>query len=283
MKIHPLAPFRTALLTFLALAGVATTSGCKEKIKLGAQWAENAVTVDGIGADWTDLSTGYFPDQEAVIGAANDSTRLYLMVRFRDAKWARAIRTSGLKLEFQTDSKDQKTFTLRYRGGPTPEQMQEFTGRLGGDARPDFPAELRPHEGDRRAFTAYIENRIEEKEIPVDGVQGPAAAFGVDQGMFTYEFSVPLARGEVRYYGLGVTAGSKVILDATWGDRDEMRRDMREPGGMHGGFGGGPPGGGMPGGGMPGGGPPGGMGRQRPDMPEKQEVRLQIELSSGAE
>jgi hypothetical protein len=105
--------------------------------------------------------------------------------------------------------------------------------------------------------------------------------------MFTYEFSVPLARGEVRYYGLGVTAGSKVILDATWGDMDEMRRGMREPGGLHGGFGGGPPGGGMtgegmPGGGMPGGGPPGGgMGRQRPEMPKKQELRLEIELSGG--
>jgi len=279
MTTHWQSISRSALLAVVALAGVAATTGCKEKINLDSKWAENTVTVDGHGNDWTDLSTSYFPDQEAVIGVANDSTRLYLMVRFRDAKWARAIKTSGLKLEFQTGSKDQKTFTLRYRGGPTPEQIQQVTGRPPSDARPDFPGEFRPPESDQRVFTCYIENRIDEKEIPVDGAEGPVAAFGMDQGLFTYEFSIPLARGEVRYYGLGVGAGKKVTLDATWGDMDEMRLGRLEPGG----FDGGPPGGGMPGGGMPGGGPPGGMGRQRPDMPEKQVVRLEIDLSRGLE
>jgi hypothetical protein len=139
--------------------------------------------------------------------------------------------------------------------------------------------------GDRRAFTCAIKERIEEKEIPVEGTEGPAAAFAIDQGLYTYEFSIPLAKGTVRYYGLGISPEDRLTVKATWGDMSEIRRGM---GGHDRPEGGGPPGDGMPGGmgggmpggmggGMPPGGGPGGMG-SRPDMPEKQEVTLQIDF-----
>ncbi|MEW5795553.1 MAG: hypothetical protein AB1772_04250 [Candidatus Zixiibacteriota bacterium] len=263
----------------------------KEKADLNSTWVHGVVNVDGLAEDWTDLSPKYFDKQNAVIGVANDSTRLYLLWRFRDAKWARVIRVTGLKLTLQTPSREKRTFVLTYRGGPTLEQMRHLDPRAGSDRSDSvFPDAQRPDDlgpEDHRLFTCYIKDRIEEKEIPVDGSEGPAANFGMDQGMFVYEFSIPLLEGAVLNYGLGAEIGDRIKLSAVWGD---VKAHRGRPGGgfgMIGGTEGGPPSG-IPDGGMGGGRQGGGMrggplGGERPDMPEKQGIELNFSLARPAE
>lgn len=277
---------------FLVLSLTAGASWANDKAKIASVGTETAISVNGHADDWPESSLRYFPDQEAVIGVANDSARLYLLVRFRDEKWVRAVSMAGIKWEFKGSGDSAQTVILKYRG-EMPAELRHSGRRQPSDNDTAQSAEFGPMRGpvDRRTFTCFIPNRIEEKDIPPDGTEGPAAAFATDQGLFTYEFSIPLDRGAVRYYGLGVSREKQITVKATWGDISEMRRDMAEhgdmpEGGMGGGFpgggmGGGPPGGGM-GGGRPGGGMPGeGRERQRPDMPKKQELTLQIDLSRG--
>jgi hypothetical protein len=277
---------RTSKLVGGLLTAVLFTAGTSwAKTKVASVWTDTAISVNGHADDWPESSLRYFPDQEAVIGVANDSSKLYLLVRFRDEKWVRAVSMTGIKWEFKGKGDSAQTVILKYRG-VMPAELSHSGHRRpsGGDAVQ--PEEFDPMRGqaDRRTFTCSIADRIEEKEIPPDGAEGPAAAFALDQGLYTYEFLVPLAKGAVRYYGLGVSRENRITVKATWGDMSEMRDRMHDRGGMPGGGMGGPPGGGMPGGiggGMGGGRPGGGMERQRPDMPEKQELQLQIDLSRG--
>jgi len=269
----------------LLMAVLFTAGASWGKDKVTSVWTDTTISVNGRADDWPESSLRYFPEQEAVIGVANDSARLYLLVRFRDEKWVRAVSMAGIKWELKGRGDSSQTVIIKYRG-ETPPVAMTSDGRqpFGSDAAP--PAGAGPMSGpvDRRTFTCSIPDRIAEKEILPDGAEGPAAAFANDQGLFTYEFSIPLAKGAVRYYGLGVSLENHLTAKATWGDLSEMRDRRPGPGDMpEGGMGGGPPAGGMPGGmggGMPGGGMPGGgMERHRPEMPEKQEVTLQIDLS----
>lgn len=278
---------KNLIMVVLAVGGLVSTADCKQKIDLGLPWAVKPMSVDGLSSDWADLSPRLYPEQEAVIGMANDSTRLYLLIRFRDPKWARAIRMAGLILDFRIDSDTKESFVLKYWGGPTPEQMREIMGRKFDDsAGGEFPGSERPDRParhDRRVFTCYIKDRIEEKEIPVDGSEGPAAAFNVDQGLFTYEFSIPLEKGGVLQYGLGVGAGSQFKLDATWGDMKNMPERQHRPEFTFGGMEGGPPGGGMggerpEGGGMRGDRPEG----MRREPIKKQEIEFKLSLAGGS-
>jgi len=274
---------KNLIVVILAVGGAAGTAEGRQKIDLGVPWAAKPISVDGLSSDWANLSPRLYPDREAVIGMANDSTRLYLLIRFRDPKWTRAIRMTGLTLDFKAGPDAKESFVLKYWGGPTPEQMREIMGKKFVDsADAEFPGGERPdrpgrHE--RRLFTCYIKNRLEEKDIPVDGSEGPAAAFNIDQGMYTYEFSIPLEKGGVLQYGLGVTTASQITLNATWGDMKNMPEREHRPdftfGGMEGGPMGGDMGGAPPEGGMPGG-PPGGM---RRESIKKQEIQFKLTLA----
>jgi hypothetical protein len=115
------------------------------------------------------------------------------------------------------------------------------------------------------------------KVVPLDGAEGPAAAFDTSNGFFVYEFKIPLEQGRDRYYGIGIEPGHKIAIGAEWGDMGDFRR--RQPGEMGG-----------SGGPMPGGGSGGGFdghrrmgGGQRPKMPTKQEVWFKTKIAVKAE
>jgi hypothetical protein len=287
-------PFLTAtsrLSAFTILTGLTLLYGCKGKVRIDSAWVDQTISVDGHVDDWGGTLLPEFSDQKATVGIANDSTHLYLLLKFTDPQMARLITTTGLRLEFRDNTDQNSLFILRYHGGP---MLQP--GRPGSDEGPaDFDGPTSGFEGgeepgfdmpggidrkDKRMFTCEIKDRIIEKDIPTDGAEGPQVAFATGQGMFCYEFSIPLARGAVRYYGLGVEPGGQLLLTAVWGDRSEVFSGEKRPGGLLSGLGGGMPmggGGGPSEGGMPGGGPGGGFGSR--NLPEKQEVRFVINLS----
>jgi hypothetical protein len=138
-------------------------------------------------------------------------------------------------------------------------------------------------------FTCTVKEGAKEQALPTDGTLGPAVAFGIDQGFFVYEFSVPLKASTMTQFGLGVSPNQNIGVDLTWGefDRSKSRRAMPDMGGG----GGMPPGGpGGQGGGMP---PDemGGGGERRGErggygegvMSVKQEIWLKAQLVQSQE
>lgn len=248
-------------------------------------WTPQTITVDGDNSDWNGVSGLVLEDQNAAIKLANDSTNLYLLLQLRDARMARMIKMSGITIYLNGKASKDKVFTLKYRGGPSREQLREIgmadtTQRRYPEGGPGMD---RPEP--EESFTCAIEDRLVEKEIPFDGTQGPEVASGIVDGTIVYEFSIPLSQTKVQDYGLGLEPGNKLGVGVIWGefDRDAMReRSGGFHGGMGGGMGGGTPPGGMGGGGGrmggPGyGGPPEGGGHFK--RPKKQEVWLKAKLA----
>lgn len=263
----------------LIVSALMVWAGCNEQ-KMDSRWAEKGITVDGKADDWSDLPITYFEDQKASIGLANDSGNFYILVRHRDPALARSIRMTGLTLWLNRKGNKDKYFTLRYRGGPTMEQMRE------AGLTPDsagMPIE-RQFENQRRLdsgaiLMCNIKDQIYDKPIPTDGEQGPEAAFAFQDGFFQYEFKVPLTKTQVRHYGLDAAGKSRVGLGAEWGGRPEFERRGGPPGDMMGGF---PGGGEFPGGGgmrpPQGGRKPGGS---RGETVKRQEIWLKVKLAAA--
>ena len=64
-----------------------------------------------------------------------------------------------------------------------------------------------------------------ETTIPANGSSGLAAGFGVLQGIYTYEFRIPLQKGDISHYGIGTQPGKTISLGLEWGG---MGREGRQ-------------------------------------------------------
>jgi hypothetical protein len=250
MNVHLRRYFGTTLVC--ALVGFIVTASCKNT-KLDSAWTTAPMLIDGRAQDWNGVTSHFIEESEASVAFANDNEQLYILVRTRDPRLASVIHRSGLKLWINSEGKRDKDFVIRYRGGPTREEMHSM---IGGEQRRQMDREsqfMLPDTG-KPSLTCFVKDRIVEMEIPADGSVGPAAAFGLDAGFFTYEFSLPLHECSVRSYGLAALPGQTISVGAQWGGSrrgmDPNRPGMGDmqmgspPGGSRGGLGGGGKGGG---------------------------------------
>ncbi|MBU1319656.1 MAG: hypothetical protein KKH67_10755 [candidate division Zixibacteria bacterium] len=252
--------------------------GCKSNYIAG-QWASDPMSVDGQIGDWDGIPITYFEDKGAVLGMANDSSNLFIYLRFRDPMWARSIKMTGLTIWLDAKGKKSKDLSIRYVGGITKEEMTEAM-EPNSDAMTRMMDEEQRKKMDEKLsqpdqFTLVDESRwYLPKDLDFEGLNGPAVAYASEQGFYNYEFMIPLHECTDGFYGLGVHPGHVLGIGAEWGDMGMGQR----PSGMRGGDG--PSGGGMPPGGGRGGGRGGGPpGDKRPEMPEKQEVWLRTTLA----
>ncbi len=261
----------------LLLTAATLLAGCKT-IEMESQWSAAEMKADGRTTDWELTLTGFLEDEGIALAVCNDAQRLYFLVRHNDPRWAQAIRRGGLTLWLDAKGGKNKQFMIRYRGGHSRTELG-----LAADTSqrrkmpPPFDERFADQPQNRKEkFTCYQEGRIVEKGIPVDGSEGPAAGFAIQQGIFTYEFSIPLQESAVRYYGIGAEPGQTISIGVERGDisRDELRRAGQ---GM-----GGPGGRGGRGGGRIGDGTGrGGRGGSRPMPPEKQEIWIKTILAAA--
>jgi hypothetical protein len=269
---------RTLLL--LIITGSTLVAGCKTQ-EVPTQWSAEPVQVDGEMTGWDGMPTTYFEELGAQLGLCNDGEKLYVLFRFNNESWARAIRTGGVTLWLDNSGKKKKDLGIRYTGGRSlPGMHKSETTDRGG-----FRESLTPEQQQRLAeveetasdqITIIDKKNSQEKTMRADGSGGPAVSFASPQGTYTYEFSIPLKKGDVFDCGIGAEPGQVICLGLEWGGMGKQNRQRmmdRMGGGPPAGMGGGPPGGG-------GGGPRGGGGMQ---PPEEQELWVKTRLASPAD
>jgi hypothetical protein len=267
----------TKILMLLAFAGLILIGGCKNT-QVQSHWSAEPVKVDGEMTEWPSGSTVYFEDSGVQLGLRNDSQNLYILFRFGNQAWARAIRMGGLTLWLDDSGKKNKDFGIRYAGGPSPSEMQKMEMPNRGGFLDSLTPEQQQRLIDMQTAAAHqiiVINKKSDQEITIsaDGSSGPSVSFGSPQGTYTYEFSIPLQKSDVSHYGIGAQSGQAICLGLEWGgisDGDRQRMMHKGSGGMEGG-------------------PPGGMrggreGRHRggPGMQptEKQEIWVKTQLAS---
>ncbi len=274
-----------------AACGVLMLAGCKT-LSLMSQWAAEPVEADGESGDWSLASGGTVMQDNVQVSARNDQDNLHLMVRFRtsEEEWTRATMRSGLRVWFNPKGKKRKDLGLRIATGPRPDELPRFedraesTGMRGMPGGMGMPGDMRPRfESMRPKMDGSIE--VVDKtvntsfDLPADGSMGLAAGFTCQDGMCSYELSVPLVLNGT--FGLGIKPGRSVMVGITAGwseeEREAMREQMQEMRGTEGGMR--PPGGGM---GRPrgmGGRGPAGPAGQRTDMGENPEIWVKVKLA----
>ena len=280
---------RNSLLTIFSIAILSVSSAAKTH-KVTSSWVDHEFSIDGNMKEWFKVESKYLSDQEASVSICNDEKFLYILFKTREAKWARAIKMTGLNLYINKNGKNKKDFFIRFKGGPNSAQLKAMAGgmneRGSGESRMSrMPADMRKKyeqamNDSTQTLICSINDNV-NKVVPLDGSEGPAAAFDTSNGFFVYEFKIPLEQGKDRYYGIGIEPGHKIAIGAEWGDMGDFRR--RQPGEMGGSGGPMPGGGGRRGGGggfdghrrMGGGG--------RPKMPSKQEVWFKTKIAVKAE
>jgi hypothetical protein len=274
----------TKVFLLLTLLIPTLLAGCKTN-QVQTSWSTAPVKIDGEMNDWANTPTVYFEESGVQLGLRNDSENLYILFRFGNQAWARAISMGGLTLWLDNSGKNKKDFGIRYTGGPSLSDLQKMRPSSEGGFRETLTPEQqqRLEEMEKaKADQITVINKKGDQEItlPADGSKGPAGSFASPQETYTYEFSIPLRKSDVSHYGIGAQPGQTISLGLEWGGMSESdRRRMREEtgGGM---MGGGPPGGGgMPPGGEGGMSPGGGRGGPGMQSPEKQELWVKTKLS----
>jgi hypothetical protein len=282
----------TKILMLLSFAGLILMGGCKNT-GVQSHWSAEPVKVDGEMTEWPSGSTVYFEDSGVQLGLRNDSQNLYILFRFSNQAWARAIRRGGLTLWLDNSGKKKKDIGICYNGGPSLSDSEMQKPGMAGEG--GFLDSLTPEQKERfmqrqkkdmaDQLKVIYKKSGQEIFIPTNGSSGPAVSFGSPQGTYTYEFSIPLQKSDLSHYGIGAQPGQAISLGLEWGGMSESNRErMREErgGGMGGGGEGGGGRGGMGGGqhGRGRGGMGGGRGGPGMQPPAKQEIWVKTRLAS---
>lgn len=216
----------------ISLIGLIFILGCNGD-KIQNQWADREIAIDGKYADWEGIAQYTLEDQNLVMGLANDETNLYLMFRGNDEQMARRIQMMGVTVWLDKENKKQKNYGICYTGSTDihisrrPEmatddrkskELDERMEKMRSKRRENLP-------GTGRIFIIQGDKKTERAEI---SVEGPAAGSAYNDGVFCYEFKLPIP--------MGVKNGKELKLGLELGgmskeDRNAMRKEM---GGMRG-------------------------------------------------
>lgn len=272
----------------LSFTGLILLAGCKTQ-EIKTHWSAEPVKVDGEMTEWAGMPTTYFEDSGVQLGLSNDNQNLYILFHFSNQAWARAIRMGGVTLWLDNSGKKKKDFGIRYAGGAPLSEIQ----KLGMAGEGGFIDKLTPEQKERlMEKQASMANQVtviyKEKDqgiaLPANGSRGPAVAFADTQNIYTYEFSIPLQKGNVFDCAIGAQPGQTICLGLEWGgiSKEDHQRLMQErSSGGRSGMGGGHGGRGGKGGGRGhGGGRGGSKGGSGMQPPEKEEIWVKTVLAS---
>jgi hypothetical protein len=238
-----------------AFAGIVACGGTD----VTARWATDAIRVDGDGVEWSGPELAYVEDVSGVVGAANNDSSVYVMLRFADPRMGRKVMLGGATVWWNKDGKKEKDVGVRY--GPVIDlshileqggDLREALSRTGGPGSA-------PQEGTLHDLVTLLDE--DGETLLLEGEQrGISAGSAYEDGIYCYEIEIPLHRGEDDSRSVDVPLGDGIRLCVELGGLSSEAREMLQQmmGERRGRMGGGP------GGGMgPGGRPPGGMGGGR--------------------
>jgi len=257
--------------------------GCK-KMQITSQWKPESLKVDGNGSDWGEIPLMLSEKLNGIMGAANDAENQYLIFKFSDQRLARRIQRMGLTVWINTFGKKNKEFGIRYTGSEVLTSSLRSQRGLENQREKfsqfDKMKKMKNENLPKPGMVGVIQNGKVSME-PEKNPWGPTAASAENEGVYCYEFKIPLQFDKSITDDQVEIANDKIkVCLEIGGITDEMRNQMK--GQMSGKRGGGGRSGGMRGGGMRSGGRS--SGRSGTRMPggegfEKKEIWLDVVLA----
>ena len=257
--------FKKILLSALVMSALVS---CGETIE--STWKSQPLVIDGNGKDWEGLPLQYQEEMNLVYGVVNDDRSIDFMVRFNDQRLAQTFAIRGFTVWVNAEDQEEKTLGIHYKD----ENLKDLAMSRRFNRRPDKDRggnSLLQAPEPKGQFTLAKNDSL--TGISIKETAGFYASAGYEDGLYCYEFSIPLTptEGSVNY--LKISAANKIrigleISGLSEEEKKELKEQMadRSSAGMRGGgMDRGRPGAGMPGGRMRGGGMRG-VNRSMPDM-----------------
>ena len=242
------------------------TEGCGEKIE--STWKNQELTVDGNGQDWEGLPLQYQEEMKIVYGIVNDDATVDFIIRFNDERLAHMFSMRGFTLWLNEEGEEQKQIGIHYRDDSMRDKYlaEQRDRNREGNQDEHISSELPKPKG---KFTLAKNDSL--TIIPLRDIAAFEAAADSKDGIFCYEFSIPLTCAEGSPYYLNISNQKIIkvgleIVGMSEEEKENLKAEMEErqksmQGGDMGGHGRGGMKGGMRGGGKRGGG-------NRPQMPD---------------
>lgn len=242
---------RTLIAWFIVAALISSCS----TVKIQSVVSDAEIQIDGSAGDWENIPLFFNKKPAFVLGAVNDTAKLNLMIRFNDPSLAQMMFRRGFNLWFDNANK----FGLHFNGRSF-NRMQDGRQRKQKDSLKN--RSLRKMGLSLQDFDVILKGS--QRNINQTDILYLNAASGVEEGLFCFEFSVPLVPQKDTGAGAAVMNEGKVAIKFSIPEMTHSMKNGSSPairaGGMSGGMSGGRRGGGRRGSGMKGG------GMRRPDM-----------------
>ena len=218
--------FKTFLISLVILTLYA--AGIAKEKQVNSQWVMTPLKIDGNGADWE--GDTFNLEKKVMVNYAfrNDNNYLYTIFQFTEQKYISSLTMSGLIMYFNTQGKKKKDYGVRFlKKQITADEyiavLEEQKGPLGDADKEKI-----------RANRSYIQHdiKIVDKKgnttVPAV-IEGKATLFRAAQSKeaITFEFAVPLERGEETATGVGAEAGKLVKVGFEWGGMTKEMRDAQ--------------------------------------------------------
>jgi hypothetical protein len=207
--------------------------GCKTQ-EVQTNWSSEPVKVDGKMDDWANTPMLYFEESGVQLGLRNDNVNLYILFRFNNEAWLRAIRMGGLTLWINNSGSKKKALGIRYTGGPSFFDFQKMRSSDEGGFQEAMTPEQRQrfHNREEKAtdqLTIIDKINNQERSLPAIGLGGPAVSYDSSQGGYTYEFSLPLQKSDSSEFGIGAQSGQTICLGIEWGGMSMGKGQHQRP------------------------------------------------------
>jgi hypothetical protein len=214
--------------SFLLSLAVLLTTGCGEKIE--STWKNQTITIDGDGQEWEGLPLRYQEEMKIVYGIVNDNMTIDFMIRFNDTSLASMFSMRGFTLWLNEEDSENKLIGIHYRDDSMRDKYRGERGhRPRGQVQEEQPSlqSLKP----KGKFT--LAQNDSATTLPVEDIISFKAAADAKDGIFCYEFRIPLTSMDGSPYFLNISNQKTIkvgleIVGMSEEEQEKLKSEMEE-------------------------------------------------------
>lgn len=212
---------------FAVLVLIVMTIGCN-RLEFESRWSENPISIDGNDTDWEPQSLHQMESMPVSLGLRNDEEFLYILLSVENPMMAENLRASGISLWFTRENEKHPNLGLHYTGSDTLWSDSDPDDSFWETLTTDQKKQFRVRQLELKNMIKVVQGKTSLRIHP-DGTQGPAAATVSQQGIFGYEFKIPIQTNENRPYALGSRLGETVGIGILMGDLESEDKQKIAP------------------------------------------------------
>jgi len=202
-------------------------------------WAETAVTIDGLNADWAGATLQTMKNLKIDYAFKNDGSDLYVLFLFKDPRFLSSIEATGMTLYFAAEKQKGADRGLRFtKKAVTSQEFVAYFEKEGQQLSEEKKQGILSKPG-YTIFECHLvdkKGRVLTKNVGRISPNPPSFNLAKREGSVVYEFRIPLAKAETQPAGIGAEPGTALKVGFSWGGvTPEMRDAIAKQSGYSGG------------------------------------------------